>query len=99
MRLGAARRSDTRDHTNCCRANAAQPATAMPEMFIRSCSALRQISLVAPKAIASAILPAAGTVVTEMKTPVRPPALAEVSDKAPAAPAMTATMNDHLSGW
>ena len=44
------------------------------------------------------MLPAAGTVVTEMKTPERPPTRAEVSDSTPAAAAMIATMNDHLSG-
>jgi hypothetical protein len=44
------------------------------------------------------MLPAAGTVVTEMKTPVSPPAFVDVSDRAPAVAAMTATMNDHLSG-
>jgi hypothetical protein len=34
-------------------------------------------------------------VVTEMKKPDSPPVLAEVRDSTPAAPAMTATMNDH----
>lgn len=34
----------------------------------------------------------------EMNTPAKPPDRAEVSDPTPAAPAMTATMNDHLSG-
>jgi hypothetical protein len=42
--------------------------------------------------------PAAGTVVTEMKTPDSPPTRADVRDSTPAAAAMTATMNDHLSG-
>jgi hypothetical protein len=40
----------------------------------------------------------AGTVVTEMNTPDRPPAFAEVRESAPAAAAMSATMKDHLSG-
>ena len=44
------------------------------------------------------MLPAAGTVVTEMNTPDRPPIFADVSDSTPAAAAITATMNDHLSG-
>ncbi|SLJ83027.1 Uncharacterised protein [Mycobacteroides abscessus subsp. abscessus] len=44
------------------------------------------------------MLPAAGTVVTEMNTPVRPLALAEVSASTPAAAATTATMNDQRSG-
>ena len=47
---------------------------------------------------ARARLPAAGTVVTEMKTPTI--ALARAVDRAstPAAPAISATMNDHRSG-
>ena len=45
-----------------------------------------------------AMLPAAGTVVTEMKTPERPPTFAEVSESTPAAAAMIATTSDHLSG-
>ena len=44
------------------------------------------------------MLPAAGTVVTEMKTPDSPPTLAEVRDRTPAAAAIRATMKDHLSG-
>ena len=44
------------------------------------------------------VLAAAGIVVTETNTPDRPPSLADVSDRAPAAPAMSATMKDHLSG-
>ena len=44
------------------------------------------------------MFPAAGTVVTEMNTPDRPPTFAEVSESTPAAAAMRATMNDHLSG-
>ena len=43
-------------------------------------------------------MPAAGMVVTEMKTPDRPPVLAEVRESTPAAPAINATMNDHLFG-
>jgi hypothetical protein len=70
----------------------------MPRIFTSSCKALGHISPFALKANSSAMLPAAGTVVTEMNTPVRPPDLAEVSDSTPAAPAITATMNDHLSG-
>ena len=45
-----------------------------------------------------ATLPAAGTVVTEMNTPVKPPARDEVSASTPATPAMSATISDHLSG-
>ena len=44
------------------------------------------------------MLPAAGTVVTEMNTPDRPPVRADVSDSTPAAAAMTATTSVHRSG-
>ena len=60
--------------------------------------ALPQTSPKAPNAMPRATFPAAGTVVTEMKTPERPPTFAEVSDRTPAAAAMMATMKDHLSG-
>ena len=74
MRFGRviafARRTATLDHTACCSDNAAQPASAMPDRFTTSCSVLPQIASRTPKAIPNAMLPAAGTVVTEMKTPV-----------------------------
>ena len=44
------------------------------------------------------MLPAAGTVVTEMKTPVSAQDFRDVRDSTPAVAAMRATMNDHLSG-
>ena len=44
------------------------------------------------------MLPAAGTVVTEMNTPESPPVRADVSDSTPAAAAMTATTSVHRSG-
>ena len=53
----------------------------MPDTFTSSCSVLPQISEATPKAIPKAMLPAAGTVVTDMKTPVSPPAFLEVSDQ------------------
>ena len=96
--MALARRIDTLDQTNCCSAKATQPANAIPEIFVSSCRALDRISSLAPNAIPRAMLPAAGTVVTEMKTPAKPPDRAEVSDRTPAVPAMTATMKDHLSG-
>ncbi len=70
----------------------------MPLMLSSSWALLPQISWGTPNATPRAMLPAAGTVVTEMNTPERPPTLAEVSDRTPAAAAMIATMNDHLSG-
>ena len=47
---------------------------------------LPQTSPKAPSAMPRATFPAAGTVVTEMKTPERPPTFAEVSDRTPTAP-------------
>ena len=41
---------------------------------------------------------AAGIVVTETSTPISAPDLAEVSDRTPATPANTATMNENASG-
>ena len=41
---------------------------------------------------------AAGTVVTEMKTPTRAPLFADVRDSTPAIPASTATTTDQRSG-
>ena len=76
----------------------AQPARIIPLMLSSSWTVLPTTSWATPKARPSATLPAAGTVVTEMKTPESPPTFAEVRDRTPAAAAMTATMNDHLSG-
>ncbi len=70
----------------------------MPEISTNNCSALGQISYPAPNAIRSAMFPAAGTVVTEMKTPAIPPDLAGVRDRTPAVPAITARTKDHVSG-
>ena len=92
------RRSANRFHTVFWNTSVSQPASAMPTMLTPSCSALPRTSVICPNARPSATLPAAGTVVTEMKTPASPPTRADVSDSTPAAPAMTATMNDHLSG-
>ena len=96
--MAFARRTGTLDHTACCNASPAQPASAIPHTFSSSCRVLAQISEPTPKAAPNAMLPAAGTVVTEMKTPVSPPAFVDVSVRTPAVAAMTATMNDHLSG-
>ena len=96
--ISLARCVDTRDQIACWTASAAQPASAIPVRFTISCRPLPRISSLTPKARPKATFPAAGTVVTEMNTPERPPTLADVSDNTPAAAAMTATMNDHLSG-
>ena len=79
-------------------ASVSQPAAAMPMMLSASCGSAAPDLVQRPNASPSATLPAAGTVVTEMKTPGQAADLAEVSDRTPAAAAMTATMNDHLSG-
>jgi hypothetical protein len=52
----------------------------------------------AQTAIDNARSPAAGTVVTEMKTPTKAFARPAVCDRTPAQPARTATTADHLSG-
>lgn len=96
--MAFARRTDTLDHTTCCNASATQPASAIPDTFTSSCRVLPQISEPTPNAAPNAMLPAAGTVVTDMKTPVSPPAFLDVSDRTPADAAMTATINDHLPG-
>ena len=47
-----------------------------------------------PTVAATTAKPAAGTVVTEMKTPTRAADLADTNDSMPAAPANNATTND-----
>ena len=44
------------------------------------------------------MLAAAGIVVTEIRTPISAPDLAEVSERTPTAPARTATMKEKVSG-
>ena len=63
---------------------------AIPPILIPSCAALPITSCQSPKTKAIAILPEAGIVVTEMKTPTSPLVREEVNDKTPAAPATTA---------
>ena len=64
-----------RRHTSCWTARVAHPAIAMPVMFTTSWRALPHTSSKSPKVSPRATLPAAGTVVTEMKTPESPPDL------------------------
>ncbi len=52
-----------------------------------------------PTVAATTANPAAGTVVTEMKTPTRAADFAETNDSIPAAPANNATMNDSGPTW
>ena len=47
----------------------------------------------------AALVMTAGTVVTEMNTPLSPPTLEEVNERTPAAAAITATIKDHTLGW
>ncbi len=74
------------------------PEMTIPAMFTPSWVADPTISLRSQKASPSARLPAAGTVVTLMKTPTIVAVFSIASASAPAAPAIRATMNDHLSG-
>ena len=72
-RMRLAGLADIRAQTSCCRARVAHPARAIPDKLINSCRVLPQIASPTPKARPKATFPAAGTVVTDMKTPDRPP--------------------------
>ena len=67
-------------------------------MLRPSCASEPRISCQSQIARPSATLPAAGTVVTLMKTPTMALDLSMAMASTPAAPARRATMNDHLSG-
>ncbi len=70
----------------------------IPARFIPSCAADPVISAVSKTARPRARFPAAGTVVTEMKTPTMALVLSVARASTPAVPASSATMNDHRSG-
>mgnify|MGYP003483660723 CR=1 FL=1 len=67
-------------------------------MLTTKVSALPHNSAHSPNTHATAMLPDAGIVVTEMNTPTRPPDFADVSASTPAAPAMIAMMSDQALG-
>ena len=70
----------------------------MPRMFTPSCRAALLTSDQTPAPMHSAIVPTAGTVVTEMKTPTRGPDFEVVRERTPATPASSAITNDQMSG-
>ncbi|SIM75782.1 Uncharacterised protein [Mycobacteroides abscessus subsp. abscessus] len=74
------------------------PATSRPSTFRPSWEAEPAISAAEPMATPRARLPAAGTVVTEMKTPTIALVLSVVWAHTPAAPASRATTKDQMSG-
>ena len=71
----------------------------MPLRLTASWAALPRASDQSAYASATATLAAAGTVVTEIRTPTRAPDLAAVSETIPAMPARKAITNDSGSGW
>ena len=74
------------------------PATVMPTRFIPSWASDSQVSRQLPSTPATAAFPAAGIVVTEMKTPTRVAALFEANDNIPAVPATSAVINENQPG-
>ena len=70
----------------------------MPAMLMPSWAALPATSCQLPNTAATATLPDAGIVVTEMKTPTIAMDLELVMARTPAAAAITATINDHQFG-
>ena len=75
------------------------PASTIPSRLIASWAADSAAMSQSPTVAATTAKPAAGTVVTEMKTPTRAADLAETSDSIPAAPANSATTNDSGPTW
>src|SRR5690348_7000164 len=86
------------DQKNLWTSSVVVPAITMPVMLTASWATEPVTSSHRPSPTATAAYPAAGTVVTEMKTPTSADDLPAVTDRTPAAPASSATMNDHLSG-
>src|SRR3712207_492504 len=78
--------------------NVTTPATVMPVRLSSSCAPDPRICWESQTDIDRARSPAAGTVVTEMKTPTSAFERPAVWDSTPAQPASTATTADHLSG-
>lgn len=62
------------------------PAMIMPARFTPSCSSEAPTSVQWASGTATAMFPAAGTVVTEMKTPTSEDDFPAVSDRIPATP-------------
>ncbi len=67
----------------------------MPIMLTASCPADARATSQSPVVVATTDIPAAGTVVTEMKTPISAADFDVTSDSMPAAPASSATTNEN----
>ena len=71
----------------------------MPTRLTASCAADLAATSQSPSMAATTAKPAAGTVVTEMKTPTSAADFDDTSDSMPAAPASSATTNDSGPTW
>ncbi len=70
----------------------------MPTRFTSSCARDERDRCHSPSTVATATNAAAGTVVTEMKTPTKALDFAEVRDRIPAAPASNAMISENGPG-
>ena len=75
------------------------PASTIPARLMASWAADSAAISQSPTVAATTANPAAGTVVTEMKTPTSAADFADTNDSIPAAPANSATMNDSGPTW
>ena len=75
------------------------PASTIPARLIASWAADSAAISQSPTVAATTANPAAGTVVTEMKTPTSAADFADTNDSIPAAPANNATTNDSGPTW
>jgi GNAT superfamily N-acetyltransferase len=73
-------------------------AAVIPTRLIPSCAKDSQVSCQCPSTPATAALPAAGMVVTEMNTPTKAADLVDDSDSIPAVPATKAVMSENQPG-
>ena len=80
-------------------ASTSTPAAVMPIMFTASCPAEARATSQSRVVAATTDIPAAGTVVTEMKTPTSAAYFEVTSDSMPAAPASSATTNENGPTW
>ena len=74
-------------------------AVTIPTRFTPNCSSDWPVSYQSPSTAATAALPAAGIVVTEMNTPTSTADRFEVSDSIPAVPASSAVISENHPGW
>src|SRR4051812_26084548 len=85
--------------TSCRSHSTNTPASTIPTRLTASCAADWAATAQSPTVAATTAKPAAGTVVTEMKTPTSAADFAETNDNMPAAPANNATTNDSGPTW